>query len=81
MVSLLLVPSCNHLHETGVLRVGWRIQNRMYDLIRDVFFFPLQASNELAATYAALILADDGMEITVIPFLSHFPEIAFPKEN
>jgi hypothetical protein len=33
-----------------------------------LFFFPhLQASVELAATYAALILADDGLEITVRP--------------
>ena len=27
--------------------------------------FHLQASSDLAATYAALILADDGVEITV----------------
>jgi len=30
------------------------------------YWFPrIQASSELAATYAALILADDGLEITV----------------
>ena len=30
-----------------------------------------QASTELAATYAALILADDGIEITVSRFLRY----------
>lgn len=31
----------------------------------------IQASTELAATYAALILADDGVDITVCYFTLH----------
>ena len=38
--------------------------------------FILQASTELAATYAALILADDGIEITV----SLFPRSSNPRK-
>ena len=35
------------------------------------------ASSELAATYAALILADEGIEITVRPTLSSVDEYSY----
>ena len=36
-----------------------------YGTVTDELFFFCQASTELAPTYAALILADEGIEITV----------------
>lgn len=63
----------------GMDAVQWRQMTLFFCLVFSInvlltffLFFP-KATAELAASYAALILADDGIEITVYIFL--FSEI------
>ena len=44
-------------------------------------YFRIQAASELAATYAALILADEGIEITVRPAPQLAPRIPLISTN